>query len=152
MNERPYPNGIDCVWLASDNEGRLAAFITAGEGPIPAEALKFDRLPVEDIEGLIGDMPRVSEACLLVVVKRPDDFITFAERGLFVYDWTDVHRTTRQAVHAYEAVATPTKPISLGMLPADLAGEARALQFIDVSFADAKRLDVCAYMHCSVGA
>ena len=150
MNERPYPSGIDCVWLASDGEGRLAAFITAGEGPIPAEALKVDRLPVEDIEGSIGGMLRVSEACLLVEIKRPDDFIAFADRGLFVYDWTDVHRTSRQAVHAYEAVATPTKPISLDRLPSDLAGVARALRFVDVSFADSTRLDVCAYMPCSM--
>ena len=50
MSTQPYPEGIDCVWLASDREGRVGAFITAGVGPIPAEALSSVYMPVEDIE------------------------------------------------------------------------------------------------------
>jgi hypothetical protein len=151
VSERPYPEGIDCVWLASDREGHLGAFITAGVGPIPAEALKSDYVPVEDIEGLVCDMPNVSGARLLVSVKRPDDFVDLAERGVFVYDWIDIHRTAREAVCAYEPVAVPVKPIKVDLLPADLAAVARALKFVDVAFADEKRLDVRAYMGCHEG-
>jgi hypothetical protein len=151
LSERPYPEGIDCVWLASDREGHLGAFITAGVGPIPAEALKSDYVPVEDIEGLVCDMPHVSGARLLVSVKRPDDFVDLAERGVFVYDWTDIHRTARDAVRAYEPVAVPVKPIKVDVLPADLAAVAQALKFVDVAFADEKRLDVRVYMGCHEG-
>jgi hypothetical protein len=149
--ERPYPEGIDCVWIASDREGHLGVFITAGVGPIPAEAFKSDYVPVEDIEELVCDMPSKSSARLLVSVKRPDSFVDLAERGVFVYDWTDIHRTAREAAHAYEPVATPVKPIKVDELPADLAALAKALKFVDVAFADEKRLDVRAYMRCYEG-
>ena len=51
MATRPYPEGIDCVWLASDGAEHVGAFITAGMGPIPAEVLRCDFLSVDDIEG-----------------------------------------------------------------------------------------------------
>jgi hypothetical protein len=31
-----YPDGWDVTWLAADVEGRVGAFVTGGEGPIPA--------------------------------------------------------------------------------------------------------------------
>lgn len=148
MTERPYPEGIDCVWLASDREGYLAAFITAGAGPVPIEALKCDYVHLEDIEALVCGMPIVSGARLLVSVKRPDDFVDLAARGVFVYDWTDINRIARDAVGAYEPVAVPVKPIKLDVLPAELAVVATALQFVDVRFADEKPLNVCVRMSC----
>ena len=96
-------------------------------------------------------MPNVSGARLLVSVKRPDDFVDLAERGIFVNDWTDIHRTAREAVGAYEQVAAPVKPIKMDALPADLAAVAKALKFVDVAFADEKRLDVRTYMNCCEG-
>ena len=151
MSEKLYPDGIDCVWLASDRNGYLGAFITAGVGPIPDQALKSDSVPVESIEGRICDMPVVSEARLLVSVNRPDDFIDLAERGVFVYDWTDINRTAREAVRAYETVAVPVKPIKVDLLPVDLASLANTLKFVGVDFADEKRLDVRTHMNCCEG-
>lgn len=37
-------------------------------------------------------LPEISGFDLLTHVHRPDDFIAFARRGLFAYDWSDVHR------------------------------------------------------------
>jgi hypothetical protein len=98
VSETPYPDGIDCVWIASDREGNLGAFITAGVGPIPVKVLKSDCPHVGDIEGLICTMPRVTGAHLFASVPRPGDLIGFAERGLFVYDWTDIHRTAQESL------------------------------------------------------
>ncbi|MGQ0701140.1 MAG: hypothetical protein ACT4PZ_23220 [Panacagrimonas sp.] len=148
MSTEIYPNGIDCVWLASDREGYLGAFVTGGVGPVPLQALNHEGTSVQDIEGLICGMPSVSGARTLVSIKRPDDFLDLAERGIFVYDWIDFHRTASESLHAYEQVATPVSPITVDMLPDELAGIAKILRFDDVAFVDAQRLDVRAYMNC----
>lgn len=121
---------IDCVWLASDRAGRLAVLITAGEGPIPPAALDG---PVEffEIETLLLELPVSAAAHLLVQVPSPDSFVALAERGLFVYDWTDVHRTAGKT-NAYELVATPSEPQQLASLPDDLRRTAVGL---DLEFA-----------------
>jgi len=149
MSTQLYPEGIDCVWLASDRDGHLGAFITAGVGPIPAAALGFTHLVVEDVEGRLCQLPRVSQAQLLVSVKRPDDFIDLAERGVFVYDWTDINRTTREALRVYEPVAVPTKPITASSLPSGLAEMAQVLRLADVVFADGEAVDIRAHLSCA---
>ncbi|MBL8297959.1 MAG: hypothetical protein JNN30_06360 [Rhodanobacteraceae bacterium] len=151
MNLRPYPEGIDCVWLASDREGHLGAFITAGIGPIPVVALDAGNMPVEDVEEQLCQLPPVSQAQLLVSVNRPDDFIDLAERGLFVYDWTDVNRTGRDALHAYEPVAVPSKPIAVSSLPSDLAAFAETLRLRNVVFSAGGIVDIRVHLSCSAG-
>jgi len=148
MSDRPYPDGVDCVWIASDRDCHMGVFVTAGIGPIPVHALNSDCVPVEDLEELVCSMPTVSEARLLVAVKRPDDFIDLAERGFFVYDWTDIHRTTREAIRAYEPVAVPVSPIKADILLGELASVAKAVKFAEVTFANKQLLDVCAHMTC----
>lgn len=142
MNREPYPEGIDCVWLASDCQGHVGAFITSGIGPIPADVLTSVHTPVEDIESRLCQLPAVSQVQLLVSVKRPDDFIDLAERGIFVYDWTDITRTALEALQVYEPVAVPTKPISVSALPFDLAALAKIMKLTDVVFASHNAVDV----------
>mgnify|MGYP001269893781 FL=1 len=149
MSTQPYPEGIDCVWLASDHDGHLGAFITAGIGPIPEDALDSVHMPVEDIEDRLCQLPPVSQARLLVSVKRPDDFIDLAERGVFVYDWTDINRTAREALRVYEPVAVPTKPITASSLPSDLAALAKVLRLADIAFAACKAIDIRAHLSCA---
>lgn len=103
---------------------------------------------VEDIEGRLCELPPVSQVQLLVSVKRPDDFIDLAERGVFVYDWTDINRTEREALRVYEPVAVPTKPITVSSLPSALAALAKGLRLADVVFAAGKAVDVCAHFSC----
>ena len=62
MDTRTYPEGIDCIWLASDRAGHVGAFITAGRGPIPAEALRSDTVAVDDMEDHLVELPRVSQS------------------------------------------------------------------------------------------
>ena len=151
MNDRQYPDGIDSVWLASDRNGHLGAFVTAGVGPIPILALNFDDPAVEDIEQLVIDLPKKSAARVLVSVPRPDDFIDLTERGVFVYDWSDIHRTTRDVIKAYEPVAAPVNPITIDTLPASLAQAAKNLKFVDVAFVSGQPLDVRTLTRCCEG-
>ena len=148
MIVKSYPNGVDCVWLAVDMRGNLGGFITAGAGPIPEVALGSDLISIEDIEGEICQLPVVSSTQLLVSVKRPDDYNSLAKRGVFVYDWLDVHRTTREAVQAYELVAVPSEPIDLDVLPSNLYSIAVSLRIPSVTFAESKVLDIRALLRC----
>jgi hypothetical protein len=146
MDERPYPDGLDCCWLASDRIGQLGVFVTGGSGPIPAQALLPTYL-LDDLEKTLLDLPRASDIDLRVRVPRPDRFVALAERGFFVYDWSDVHRT-EQYIDEYELMALPYRPITLDLLPDHLADTARAARFSTLSFATAWRIDVRAHMAC----
>jgi hypothetical protein len=148
VNAKPYPEQIDCTWLASDRDGHLGAFMTAGEGPIPAAALDCAGVSIEAVEQRLCQLPLVSQAWLLVPVPRPDDFVDLARRGLFVYDWTDSHRTTRKSLHVYERVAAPSTPLTVTALPFDLAALAGAIRFADAAFATDHALDVRQHLIC----
>ncbi|MGJ4962368.1 hypothetical protein [Bradyrhizobium sp. HKCCYLRH3061] len=124
--------------------------MTAGAGPIPATALNVNHTPIEDIEQHLLRLPIVSSARLLVRVPRPDSFIDLAERGLFVYDWTDVHRSIANAKRMYELVAVPAS----ALLPDRLSGELHILadpvQLPDIRFGNAAWLDIQSMMTCVV--
>ena len=148
MSTQPYPEHLDCLWLASDSEGYLGAFITAGAGPIPMEALNFIGLPVVDTGDRLCQLPAVSKAQSIVSFSLPDDVIDLAERGIFVYDWSDVHRTKLQEVKEYELYAVPTKPITVASLPSDLESLARAVKLANIKFTDGNNVDIRAQMIC----
>ena len=148
MSTNNYPEGLDCVWLASDRDGCVGAFVTAGAGPIPSLALDASDVPLEDIEQRLWELPSVSDVRLLVSVKRPDSFIELAQRGVFVFDWTDIHRTKAEVVRAYELVAVPLDPIVVLASPPDLAALAVAATLANVSFADGQMVDVRTHLKC----
>jgi hypothetical protein len=134
--------------LASDKNGLLGAFVTAGVGPIPRALLASALIPIEDIESRLRELPSVSRPQLLVSVKRLDDYLDLAERGVYVYDWTDINRTARAAIGAYEPVAAPINPISASELPSDLAAIADELRLTGVEFSDKIAVDVRAQVPC----
>jgi hypothetical protein len=114
-----YPQQIDLAWLAVDENGRLATMITGGEGPIPAHVLANDDDDVFGVEQALLGLPVVGAASIHVQVPNPSSFKALSERGLFVYDWTDIHRS-QGAVSAYELVASPAVGLGLADLPSDL--------------------------------
>jgi len=104
--------GLDVVWLAVDSCDRVAAFVTAGDGPIPAASVDA----VEDSEKRVCALPACADHQILESMPRPDSFIALARRGLFVYDWTGAR---------YELIAVPQPPLIAGN--ADAAIRERAL-------------------------
>ncbi|TIT74425.1 MAG: hypothetical protein E5W56_02145 [Mesorhizobium sp.] len=142
-----YPFGIDYAWIASDRDGRLGAFITAGSAPIPVEVFATDFSEATSIEAPIDEVPIVSKANLLVPVKDASSYIALAERGFYVFDWTDIHRVARAEIHAYELVAKPERPAGLSSLPPDLASIAAGIQFW-ADFGSTAHFDVRTYKKC----
>jgi len=143
MDERPYPEGIDCCWLASDRDGHLGVFVTRGRGPIPAQAL-LETYPLDGIEEQLLALPKASDIERRVRMSRSDRLAAFAERGCFVYDWSDAHRT-EQYIDEYELIALPYRPLTLDQLSNGFADAARSIRFAKVAFATAWRVDVRAH-------
>jgi hypothetical protein len=149
MIRQDYPVQVDCVWVASDRDGHVGAFATAGIGPIPELALSNTRsLPVTDIEEAILKLPKVSSCRLIASVPRPDSFIAMAERGFYVYDWSDVHRTVASLMDAYEPMACPVNPVSLEELPESLRSSAGSVRYCVGAFDDCGTIKVTNYFDC----
>lgn len=115
-----YPQGLDVVWIATDGAGSVAAFITAGEGPIPKTVLASEIWKLADCEAEVLALPISSEATIFAAGPKPDSYRELAATGMFVYDWTDIHKTRATATGAYELVAVPLNAIALSGLPAIL--------------------------------
>ena len=147
MQERDYPVGLDFGWIAADREGRVAVFITAGQGPVPTLTLVPQRPPVEDSESRLDVLPPITSAELLVPLKRPDDFVKLARRGLFVYDWTDADAKKTTATNSYELIAVPGVPISVGNLPKDVTLLLEGI-VLNVSFTRDRSIDVTQHLDC----
>jgi hypothetical protein len=81
-------------------------------------------------------LPEIGGHELLVKYKRPDDFVAFAKRGWFAFDWSDVHRTHAQEIGVYELVAKPYLPAHISSLPETIQRAARAVLYPHVSFQD----------------
>lgn len=144
MTSTEYPDGFDVLWLASDRDRRIGAFFSAGFGPIPVKALAFVHSP-QDAEDQLYKLPASTAATLFVTVPKPEAYLDLAVRGLFMYDWNDVHRTRAATINAYEAVAQPTEPISIDEMP-DLLRD--LLVPLDVSFESTPLLDVPHHTAC----
>lgn len=60
MSSIKYPEGIDAVWLGRDKVGHVAAFITAGLGPVP-RWIEFDDDSLTKVELQISNLPSISD-------------------------------------------------------------------------------------------
>lgn len=103
---------------------------------------------MKDIEEAILRLPKVSACRLIASVPRPDSFIAMAERGLFVYDWSDVHRTRVSLIHAYEPMAYPVGPMSLDELPESLRSHAASVRYSAGAFGDSECIKATNYFEC----
>lgn len=120
----------DVGWIATDAIGQIALFITAGRGPIPGSALPS----VESSEELVLSLPERSDVDLVTSMPSANAFVAFAKRGLFAYDWSDLHRTARQALNGYELQCRPLNPLTLFDLPASLRVLAEGTRLSGITF------------------
>jgi hypothetical protein len=134
--------GFDCAWLVSDIASCLAAVVTAGAGPLP-ESVFGGPVDPSDLEYRLLQLPVVGEATALVEDGDATSFLDLARRGLFVFDWTDVYRTGRAKIDAYQLVAVPACAIHTADLPADLGAVALRQRLLS-AFSDHLTLDMLA--------
>lgn len=139
-----YPVGIDCVWIAEDSQGMLAAFITAGMGPVPRFIIGDGDDLIHEIESSLMQLPVVSMVHLHINVPRPDDFISLAERGFFVYDWRDTHCCSSLESICYARVASPEIAVSNSGFYVDVMRSLRVVHMRDIDFRDSEYIYACA--------
>jgi hypothetical protein len=151
MNDPYYPHHLDCLWLAHDRNNHVGGFVTAGLGPIPVDLIDLNASRVREFGRMSSDLPKVSGSRLLVsIYKDPSSFLDLAERGIFVYDWTDV-RGGRAYLDAYERVAMPTTPLLLASLPDRLRELTSLFKFAANDFSEETVLKVQEYFRCRKG-
>jgi hypothetical protein len=143
-----YPSEFDCVWLATDRNGCLGAFITAGIGPIPKAVFANSNFPDEDFEEYLIELPQISEVEMLVELPRPDSILALASRGLFVFDWSDIHRTDKERINKYELLAKPVHSKSIASLPKKLSDLFAIVKLEQMSFPESETIDIRSFYSC----
>jgi hypothetical protein len=140
------PAGLDYTWLAYDTTASIAVFSNAGLGPIPISVLT-NRHVVDNADALINSLP-VRGRCELLAPVQGSYFDSVSQRGLFSYDWQDVHRTEAKS-GCYEIVSRPLNPLLITDLPGalrEIAGLALAL--LPIRFADTISISLSDFIAC----
>ena len=143
-------SGIDYEWFLADAIGQLAVLITAGKGPVPGPIIRA-QLFSETLEVFLKGLPDQggyviqtrdrftrstphAHLCFAEILDQPipddavarkalKDWMEYSRKGLFGYDWLDVHRPARLRSECYEMVTAPENPIRLENLPSELANK-----------------------------
>ncbi|UVC10595.1 hypothetical protein IHQ71_08420 [Rhizobium sp. TH2] len=146
MTAQGYPEQYDVMWAATDSIGQVGVFFSAGEGPIAKAFLDYEGYEQKDLGGRFGDPPPRGE--LIRVGGFGDDSVyELAERGCYVFDWSDVHRGSGK-LHAYELCAMPSAPWKLSELALDVQTFLGQVQLPGVVFGTSNWLDVEAHAEC----
>lgn len=120
-------------WLAVDNKGQLGIFAASMNAPIP-EKVKSSFENYEKLRQRIDLVPKATISILVTPAKGDfSNWIRFAEKGFFAFDFQDVHRTEKK--NQYDLIAKPARPLIIDELhlPSMIAD---SLAKLDCDFAD----------------
>ena len=117
--------GFEFDWLASDADGAVAFFSTAGAGHAPEELL-------DDTDAYDGAIDSIlaTPACTDAACSRSDlqnTWARMAERGVFAFDSDPLGGP-------YKRIASPDQPIRVEQLPAAAAMVAARVHLIHLRF------------------
>jgi hypothetical protein len=145
LSRRLFPHGLDYGWVALDGGGNVGFFTNGGQGPIPA-AVIAERPAADEAEELVLQLPKRGAGTALVATSSvPDADTRFAERGLLVYDWQDVHRVHGKS-GCYELVALPSAELAAAALRSELARLARLTRLEAIVFEEATMIPLEQYI------
>ena len=126
------PNtGEEFDWYALDREGHLAIFTTAGLGPVPA-AIWAHREKFYALETAVKGLPDTDTfEKVFCGPGNHSEWCDLARKGLFAFDYHDIHRTNR--LHLYDLMARPANPVPASVLLPEV--DIRWLPVLKVEFA-----------------
>lgn len=126
--------GLEFDWLASDADGAVGFFSTAGGGYAPDEFLRDTDAHDQAIEVILA-RPACTEARSEpeVAAGLPNTWRLMAERGVFAFD-SDPNGGP------YRLVAVPRDPIRVADLPERAASVARRIVFRTLRFSTSQEL------------
>ena len=87
-------------------------------------------------------LPVIGSVVLHISYPKMQSLIDLAERGFFVYDWTDIHRVSTNFIGEYELVVTPSIPISVSKLVEQIDAKIFLNAVVGLSFQNQFRLPV----------
>ena len=98
-------------WYALDKNGNIGIFTAIMNAPIPGK-IKASYDNYIGLKYFIDSLPK-SSSFLLTTAESGNfsDWTHNAEKGLFAYDFHDVHRTTVK--NKYDLIARPTLPLNI---------------------------------------
>lgn len=144
-----YPSGCDYEWLALDSEGYVAIFTSAGCAPIPTSILR-QASDADLLSAAVRDLPIKGKAHMLAPLPRPDDYIYFSSRGLFAYDWRDLHRSSHNCSNAYEMLSKPEHPIRIDEFPEQFRHALARIRFDTLSFRSEEKIAPQSLVSCEI--
>ena len=138
-----YPKDLDAVWLAMDQSGSIAVFVTSGEGPIPITVFGiFAQL--ENIEPELLMLPEISESAGMMGLDEHPYYADFAARGLIVYDW----KMPFNPDNTYKLAVIPSNGVRLQDMSSGLQRMACSIRLPIARFLDTPQLDVLGVWDC----
>jgi hypothetical protein len=126
--------GLEYDWLASDGEGHVAIFTTAGGSAAPEQFLRDTDEHDRAIEAALAAPP--STAAAFAPKLRPglkNTWLALAERGFFGFDGDPNGGP-------YGKVAAPNRPAHVDDLPPETAAVVRRLVLPNLNFAAVERV------------
>lgn len=98
-------------WLAIDNKGQLGIFTSILNAPIPNN-VKSSFENYMDLRRRIESSSKITSAIVVTSEKGYfGDWIEYAEKGFFAFDFQDVHRTDKK--NQYDLMARPARPMKV---------------------------------------
>lgn len=123
--------GLEFDWFATDADGCIGHFATAGFGVVPGAVLaRLDDL--RHLDEQVLKLPVIAEATAHLPGSI-EDWLEMARRGLFAYDW-------QHWCGPYRRAATPSRALRITDLPTVLADALRIVEWPDVRFAEMREV------------
>jgi hypothetical protein len=120
--------GTEYDWLATDEDGHVAMFSTAGGGFAPATFLRDTDAHDAAIRALIAVPPSSELALSTGLTPRVDDmWDELAKRGVYAYD-------SSYSGGPYELIAAPATPVNVDELPKEIAAIAKRIRIPGIRF------------------
>ena len=108
IRDGAYAEELD--WYAIDSKGNIAVFSAIMNAPIPDKVKKsYDNYI--GLRQLVNSLPK-STSFVLTTTEQGNfsEWTSYAEKGLFAFDFQDVHRAT--AKDQYDLIARPVLPLN----------------------------------------
>ncbi len=124
--------GTEYEFLCVDTSGHVGVFLTAGEGAIPdgdASSIAEMTLAVEKVRSFAV----LSDGFLSFTADDPSiyaDEMLFAQRGIWVYDWTPLQISNEVG---YFKTASPSRPLHASELPQAILNQAYLIENVDIA-------------------
>jgi len=97
-------------WYAVDSKGNIAMFSAIMNAPIP-DKVKNSYDNYIGLRQLVNSLPKTTSFVLTTTEQGNfSDWTSYAEKGLFAFDFQDVHRAS--AKNQYDLIARPILPLN----------------------------------------